>query len=193
MHTYMLVCVISANSLQKSACSMHQVCIFFHMGVFLRKTPTSYADLMQNTCRLIADFCTLVRTFFWKSLRLADYADCAKVCMSAKIWHADFMHTFSLGCKVCIKSSTRSIKPSKNLAIQHDANAQNAYLLRPGRAPALPPPPPSCWPWWCCRQTMPGRWSSSPLSWQQSSSGSQWSSRRWCTAAPAQGTVSIIT
>ncbi len=49
---------------------------------------------MQTMCRTRADSADLVQTLqtlcrhFFKSLRLADYADFCKVCTSAKIWHA---------------------------------------------------------------------------------------------------------
>jgi hypothetical protein len=60
--------------------------------------------------------------------------------MSTKFWHADFMHTFSMRCKVCIESPTSASKPNRNLGIRHDASAQSAYRLCPGRAPAPAPP-----------------------------------------------------
>ncbi len=138
-------CCKSARVCIKCASSLH----FTERGVFPRQTPRSDADYVQNTCRLCrlgADFGRLFADFFQKSLRLADYADFGKVCTTAKIWHADFMHTFSLGFKVCIKSPTCSSKPDRNPTIKHNATTHSAYLLRPGRAPAPPPPPPPCWP-----------------------------------------------
>ena len=78
---------------------------------------------MQNTCRLCRLGADLVHTFL------------KKVCVSQTMQtfeksaslHADFMHTFSMRCKVCIKSPTRASKPNRNLGILHDASAQSAY------------------------------------------------------------------
>ena len=113
---------------------------------------------MQTMCRIRADFADLVQT--WCRL---DAHFFSKVCVSQTMQtfeksaslHADFMHTFSMRCKVCIKSPTRSSKPDRNPAIKHNATTHSAYRLRPGRAPTPPPPPPPCWPWGCCRRTMP--------------------------------------
>ncbi len=137
---------------------MHEVCIFQNK----KFVPDNLLVLIQTMCRTHADFADLVQTlcrlsahFFKKVCVLQTMQTFWKVCMSAKIWHADFMHTFSIRCKVCIKSPTRASKPSRNLGIQHDASAQSAYRLSPSRAPAPTPPPPPCWPWGCCRRTMP--------------------------------------
>ncbi len=140
--TLMFVCISSASSLHRYAISVHQVCIFQNPPFSSEKRRV----LMQTWCRTradFADFCRLLQTFcrlFLKSLCLADYADFCKVYTSAKLWHADFVRTFSLGCKVCIKSPTCSSKPSKNLGVQHDANAQSAYRLTSMLALRMLPP-----------------------------------------------------
>ncbi len=141
-------CCKSARVCIKCTSSLH----FQNGGVSPDKPPV----LMQTTCRIRADFADLVQTLcrlsahffltFFKKSASCRLCRLAKVCMSAKIWHADFMHTFSMRCKVCIKSPTRSSKPDRNSAIKHNATTHSAYLLRSGRAPAPQPPPPPCWP-----------------------------------------------
>ena len=114
---------MSAKVCIECATSLH----FLEQCVCLRQIHCSYADFMQNTCRLCrlgADCMQILCRLFLKSLRLADHADFCKVCTSAKIWHADYMqtlHTWSLVCKVCIKFPTRSSKLSKQLGIEHEA------------------------------------------------------------------------
>jgi hypothetical protein len=108
---------------------------------------------MQTWCRTRADFAGFVQTlyrlgahFFIKVCVLQTMQTLQKsACLQKSIMQS--LCTLSpLGVKVCVKSPNCSSNPHRNLA-----NTQNAHRLRPGRAPALPPPPPPCWPWGCCR------------------------------------------
>ena len=141
LHTYMLFCSLSAFSMHKSAFSMHQVCIFTNRGFSPEKPPVGLqtwcrtrafcADFLQNRCILflkksaVSALCRLVKSLHIFACRL--YAD------------------FFSGVQSLHKGSCSS-GPSKNLAIHYNSDAHSAYLFGPGRAPALWPPPPPCWP-----------------------------------------------
>ena len=141
LHTYMLVCIMSAIILHRSALSVHQVCKIINGGFSPGKPPVD----MQNLCRTRADHADFVQNqcilFFKKS---AVRALCRLV-KSLHIFACRLYADFLSGVQSLHKGSCSS-GPSKNLAIHYDADAPSAYLFGPGRAPALPPPPPPCWP-----------------------------------------------
>ncbi len=57
-HTFMLVCINSADSLHQSASSLHQVCIFTNHLLF----PGQPVVRLQTRCRTRADFADFVQT-----------------------------------------------------------------------------------------------------------------------------------
>ena len=141
LHTSMLVCIMSAIILHKSAFSMHQVCIFTNRRLFPDKPPVG----LQTWCRTRADFADFVQNLCILFLKKSAVSALCRLCHSLHSLHADCMQTFFSGVQSLHKGSCSS-GPSKNLAIHYDADAHSAYRFGPGRAPALPPPPPPCWP-----------------------------------------------
>ncbi len=152
---------------------MHKVCIFTKDSLFLDKTILG----VQTWCRICTDFAHFVQT--WCRLWRQKCASGTLCTLNQSGMHT--LHTLFLVCKVCTLFKPSQANLAKHLAIQH-LGTRRAYQSRPGRVPARSPPPPPCWPWGCCRQTMLGCWSSSPWSWRPSSSSPRWRLWRWCGA-----------
>jgi hypothetical protein len=105
MHTCILVCIISASCLHKSALGMHTVCIFTNPGSSPEKTRVSLP--VQTLCRKHAysahfkqTLCILCAYLFlkvciWRTLHT--WPKCASQQKSGM----RTLHTCSLVCKVC--------------------------------------------------------------------------------------------
>ena len=144
LHTYMLICIMSAIILHSSALSMHQVCIFTNGRLFPDKPPVG----LQTCCRTRADSADLLQNqciLFFKKSAVSALCRLLKSLHVFKNLACRLKAHFLSGLQSLHKGSCSS-GPSKNLAIQHDADAPSAYRFGPGSAPALPPPPPPCWP-----------------------------------------------
>ena len=88
LHTYIIVCIISAIILRNSAKSMHKVCIFMNGGFSPGKPPVD----MQTLCRARADSADLLQTL--------------------RILSADFF------LKVCSKRTLQTIEKSARFRMQ---------------------------------------------------------------------------
>jgi hypothetical protein len=116
MHTYMIVCFISAYCLHVSAFSVHQFCIFTNRLFFSAKRPVG----LQTWCRqraysayFVQTWCILCRQ---KCASGALFTLCPSV-QVCKIWHAHFAH-FVSGVQ-SLHNDSNPLSLAKHLAIQH--------------------------------------------------------------------------